>query len=506
MSVPVVERELWRRIMALKFGTSGVRGLVTEMTDRECFLYARAFLEYLKSKTQAQRVAMAGDLRSSTPGIMKAVALAVAGEGLALDYCGLISSSAVALHGISNNMASIMITGSHIPDDRNGIKFNMPWGELLKDHEVEISGRYARLKASGSSQAGDCMSFFADDGSFKSGECPELPQLSSGAAESYRGRYLKFFGENALNGLKVVLYEHSSVSRDMLFDILDSLGAEVVRVGRSDTFVAVDTEAVQNAGQLATWVSDHLADVLVSTDGDGDRPLVVDDRGKIIRGDVLGILVAAFLDADSVSTPVSCNTALESCGRFGSVSRTRIGSPYVVSSMLEAVEAGRGTVVGYEANGGFLTATDIVSSATGEVLKALPTRDAVLPILAILSRGAREKKTISAIREEVSGRYTYSGLLRPFDTEEARRLIETMRTGGEEFVGSFLGEAFGAVGSLDFTDGARITLAGGDIVHFRPSGNAPEFRCYTEASSEETARRNNEKAMAILEKEKGWAG
>lgn len=51
---------------------------------------------------------------------------------------------------------------------------------------------------------------------------------------------------------------------------------------------------------------------------------------------------------------------------------------------------------------------------------------------------------------------------------------------------------------LDLTDGCRVTLEGGDIVHFRPSGNAPEFRCYVESDSEEECAALASKAEAFL--------
>ena len=73
--------------MALQFGTSGVRGLVTEMTDRECYLYAKAFVRYLKEKATPTSVSLAGDYRSSTERIMKAVALAVREEEIGRASC-----------------------------------------------------------------------------------------------------------------------------------------------------------------------------------------------------------------------------------------------------------------------------------------------------------------------------------------------------------------------------------------------------------------------------------
>ena len=66
--------------MALSFGTSGVRGLVTEMTDLECYLYGKAFAQHLQ-QTGATTVCLAGDFRSSTPRIMQAVAYAIQESG-----------------------------------------------------------------------------------------------------------------------------------------------------------------------------------------------------------------------------------------------------------------------------------------------------------------------------------------------------------------------------------------------------------------------------------------
>ena len=64
-----------------------------------------------------------------------------------------------------------------------------------------------------------------------------------------------------------------------------------------------------------------------------------------------------------------------------------------------------------------------------------------------------------------------------------------------------LGDGFGDVVKIDTTDGVRITFSGGDIVHLRPSGNAPELRCYTEADSPERAKELNRACIGIME---GW--
>jgi phosphomannomutase len=50
------------------------------------------------------------------------------------------------------------------------------------------------------------------------------------------------------------------------------------------------------------------------------------------------------------------------------------------------------------------------------------------------------------------------------------------------------GDLCGRVAALNRTDGLRVTFASGEIIHLRPSGNAPEFRCYAEAAGDERAR------------------
>ncbi len=483
--------------MALGFGTSGVRGLVTELTDWECALYARAFVRYVRERGAPAVVSVSGDYRSSTPRILRAVAWAIRQEGATVDFVGFVPTPTLACHAFKRRQASVMVTGSHIPDDRNGIKFNLPWGEVLKADEAELSRRYLALKAGTAADEG-IAGVFGADGSFWLEAPPELPPANGEAETAYLRRFLDFFPWHCLAGKRIALYEHSSVARDILGRLLEGLGARVVRLARSEKFIPVDTEAVTNADQLAEWVRGCRADALVSADGDGDRPLLVDERGALVRGDVLGILVAAYLRADAVATPVSCNTALEKSGLFPRVQRTRIGSPYVVEAMQAAVAAGCRRVVGYEANGGFLLASEVVSASTGARLEPLPTRDAALPLLACLHAATQKSLTLSQLVATLPPRFTHSGLLRPFPTEQGRALVARFQAGGAAVAEQVFGGAFGAVQTLDFTDGARITFATGDIVHVRPSGNAPEFRVYTEAASPAAALANSTRAIAVL--------
>jgi phosphomannomutase len=475
-------------VSGVGFGTSGARGLVDAMTDRVCYLYTLGFLQYLQQGAAIRpgaAVALAGDLRPSSPRIMAAAAAAITDLGYRPVNCGNIPSPALACYAIDEGIPSLMVTGSHIPDDRNGIKFNMPGGEVLKADEAGIREQVVRTPDG----------VFDDNGGFL--KPASLPPVDGAAYLRYLARYLDAFPAGCLVGSRVLLYEHSSVAAGALSEIFAGLGAEVVRRGHSERFVPVDTEAVrsEDVALAKAWAAAGHFDLLVSTDGDGDRPLVGDELGNWLRGDVAGILTARFLDAEAVVTPVSSNTALEKSGWFPSVVRTRIGSPYVIEGMQQALDEGAVSVVGYEANGGFLTMT--ATEIQGRQIRALPTRDAVIVALAVLLLARRHGMPVSELGTLLPARFTASDRLTNFATELSARHIECLAADENAIVEKF--PMMGPVDHMDLTDGLRITFASGEVLHLRPSGNAPELRCYTEADTAERAKALNAECLGLLD-------
>ena len=470
------------RESGVKFGTSGARGLAADMTDEVCMAYTAAFLRYLEESGQQgadDRVALAGDLRASTERILHAVARAVRESGYVPVLCGRIPSPAVALYGIREGIPSVMVTGSHIPEDRNGIKYNKPAGEILKDDEAGMMAQEVMPTAGTPSPGGD------------------LGPVHPEAEESYLERWLDAFPRDFLSGCRIGLYQQSAVGRDLMVRIYTGLGAEVTPLDRSGRFVPVDTEAIreEDVEKAAAWARGHGFDTILSTDGDGDRPLVSDEQGRWFRGDVAGILCARFCKADTVVTPVSCNTAVERCGAFERVRRTRIGSPYVVAAMAEEVSRGGRCVVGYEANGGFLTATDV--RIGDRVLSPLPTRDPVIVHLALLGLARQENVPLSELASSLPPRFTHSDRIQGVPSEKSLALIQRLLRGGPPAVEATFPD-LGPAASLDITDGLRITFRSGEIVHIRPSGNAPELRCYTEADTAPRAAALNRTALEKL--------
>lgn len=454
------------KLSGVVFGTSGVRGLVSAMTSDVCFAYTQAFLKSVAINSEV--VVLGQDLRPSSRSIVAACAQAISDAGKEVLFVGEQPTPAIAYIAGIQKAPAIIVTGSHIPFDRNGIKFYRAEGEITKDDESAMLNTPLLVSEV-------CSPAF-------------FPSVTSTAAEAYIHRCIDAFGAQCLAGKRIALYEHSSVARDVLRTLLKALGADVIPLGRTDTFVPIDTEAVrpEDVAQAKVWANTHRFDAILSTDGDADRPLIGDETGTWLRGDIVGVLCAQAIGADVVVTPVSSNTVAEKCGAFTRVVRTRIGSPYVIAEMQAvAKEYPTGTVVaGYEANGGFLLGTDV--QIGGRTLKALPTRDSVLPMLALLTTAAKRGVPLSELTKSLPRRFTASDRIQdiPIGVSHAW-LIELAKD--NEKASALLAPDAGAITHMDLTDGLRLTFASGDVVHLRPSGNAPELRCYTESSDQTLA-------------------
>ncbi|RVU06483.1 phosphomannomutase [Novosphingobium umbonatum] len=468
----------------VQFGTSGARGMVTAMTDRVCYGYTQGFLSYLRElgEFSGGRVALAGDLRPSTPRILAACAQAIRDLGAEPVFCGYVPTPALALYAFGQGIPSLMVTGSHIPYDRNGIKFYRPAGEVLKSDEAGMKRQLVEF-----------TSAFDADGMLA--EAASLPEVTD-AATAYIARYVTAFGADALAGRKIGVYQHSAVGRDIVLSIVQALGAEGVPIGRATKFIPVDTEAIRPEDVVLArdWAAEYGFDAIISTDGDSDRPLLADHTGEWLRGDVLGVLCARAIGAGTVVTPVSSNTVLELSGAFEHCARTKIGSPFVIDAMNAALAAGQDKVCGYEANGGFLLASDFGA------LTALPTRDAVLPVVAVIA--AAKRRRVADLLGELPPRVTYSDRIQNFATERSEAIFAALLEGSEQDqivrLSQYFGAIAGSVVGIDLTDGIRMSCEDGCVLHLRRSGNAPELRCYSEASDAARAWEINEAALKVV--------
>lgn len=567
----------------LKFGTSGIRDLDENLTDLEVFINTRGFLDYLLELganhlpggiQPGGKVALAVDYRpSSRPDkIPRAVAAAILDAGCAPSYCGPAPTPAVMNLGIQRGIASIMVTGSHIPFGRNGIKFNRPDGEILKDEEAPILARVAVARARvADRQTRDPL--FDSNGAFmpvKALGVSEMNLLSRAeeslqksdarATSEFVSRYIQAFGPEALRGLQLVFYKQSAVGRDVLPAIFRGLGAVVSEVKalnvEAGEFLPVDTEKMEESirAELRTLAREHTEGTghkpfaVLSADGDSDRPVFCDENGEFIPGDQLGVLASLYLKPSFVALPITCNSAaVDALQSFAKVVQTKVGSPYINKAMRDQLALDpQARVAGYEANGGYLLGSDWIIE--GKTLKALPTRDSVLPMICALLLARQGVVTtadgVTLRVDKVSDltglidRHTAAGVVDRHDgvpyasADTGKRIvaalcpqsgavtevdfqretviqIPTNAAGKLKSAGQVLdptlfeelesirkklshyflpGMGYSAISKINYLDGVRIYFADGDIVQLRPSGNAPEFRFYTEAASASRAQ------------------
>ena len=253
---------------------------------------------------------------------------------------------------------------------------------------------------------------------------------------------------------------------------------------------------------------------------------------KFFTGDLVGIVTADYLGADALAIPVTATDAIDLHFANKDVRsiRTRVGSPFVISAAAQL--QGR-RCVGWEANGGFLTFSEIERG--GRRLSPLPTRDAPLPLLAALHTASERRIRLGDVFAALPPRYSAAGLIDGVPPDASRtlaaamappepgivtaifrhgrpRLIDVDGIEGEasdeaagrlERLRSWIGRhfstdrGFGAIVRIEFLDGMRALFDNRDVAHIRPSGNAPQLRIYALADSEDRARAIV--AMAIRE-------
>lgn len=519
----------------LGFGTSGRRGKVADLTQLEVYINALAELEYLQSLEESEGGIVRGDdfffardLRPSSDRfvpeqegrgeIAQAIVAAIRDAGMRPINLGLLPTPALTCYALARGKGSIMITGSHIPFDRNGYKVNSSKGELLKQQEEPINDHVRKLRQRLYSQDRR-QSLFDERGFFKAGH-QDLPAEQLEARAAWSQRFASFFRGASLAGKRVLVYQHSAVGRDLLVEIIERFNAEVIPAGRSADFVPIDTENIGEAqlSVIQALVDEAAAkhgplDAVVSTDGDSDRPLILGVHPQTRKahfwgGDLVGMAVAEYLDADSVVVPISCNDAVDR-GRLAPIvePKTRIGSPFVIAGMEQAGRKGKKRVCGWEPNGGFLLGSDI--ERNGAILTALPTRDAFLPILVVLLAAAENGMSLLELFARLPGRFSRAALLpnfpRPLSSKIMTFFSPSAADAGpaDEEIRKRLGRffppemGFGEIVNIDYTDGVRVFFDNGDIAHMRPSGNADELRIYAVADTQ--ARADRIVAMGVTE-------
>jgi len=357
------------------FGTDGIRGTanVEPMTAATALKVAMAAGEQFRRGDHRHLVVIGKDTRLSGYMLEPALTAGFIAVGMDVVLSGPLPTPAVAM--LTRSLRAdlgVMISASHNPFEDNGIKLFGPDGFKLSD---EIETRIEAQIAEGALGEGGGLA--APD---RLGHASRL--------EDAGGRYIEFVKATLprrlrLDGLKVVVDCANGAAYKVAPKVLYELGAEVISIG-----VSPDGQNInRGCGTLAPEAMQREvvargADIGIALDGDADRLMVADEKGRLIDGDQLMALIATDwassgrLAGGAIVATVMSNLGLERyLGGVGvTLHRTAVGDRYVVEKM-----RGAGCNVGGEQSGHIILSDH---STTGDGLIA-----ALQILAALVDRG-----------------------------------------------------------------------------------------------------------------------
>ena len=315
------------------FGTDGIRGVANAdpMTGELAMQLGRAIAHLFKEMKGRHRIVVGKDTRLSGYMLETAMASGICSMGADVMLVGPLPTPGIAF--ITTSMranAGVVISASHNPYYDNGIKifsrdgFKLPDEMEQRIEEFIFSNHFHSLRPTAS----------------EVGKAHRIDDVV--------GRYVVFLkntfpNDLTLDGLRVVLDCANGAAYRVAPTVLEELGAEVIPIG-----IEPNGENI-NAGcgslhpeVMSRVVVERGADMGIALDGDGDRIVFADGKGREVDGDhILAICGLELLSHDrlnqkTVVTTVMSNMGLEkSIERAGGrVIRTRVGDRYVVEEMV----------------------------------------------------------------------------------------------------------------------------------------------------------------------------
>ncbi|MDR1136421.1 MAG: phosphoglucosamine mutase [Clostridiales Family XIII bacterium] len=364
------------------FGTDGVRGVAnTELTAQLAFRLGMAGVQVL-SREKAKPVFLIGrDTRISGDMLEDALSSGILSMGGDVIKAGVIPTPAVA-HLVKDYKADagVVISASHNPFEYNGIKFFNGGGFKLDDAiEDEIEAILEREKDENERISGAKLG--------------RTVRAEAEAARSYVDFLVSSAGVGA-EGMKLVLDCANGAAYDVAGRVFQALGAEVVIMGNAPDGRNINAACGSTHPEaLAQMVVREGADMGLAFDGDADRLIAIDEKGRIVDGDKIMYVCARAmkmngeLDGELVTATVMSNMgfgkAIEKIGC--KVQYTGVGDRYVLEQMLKT-----GSVLGGEQSGHII------------FLKRSTTGDGILAGLQLMKSVASLGMKLSELADHVT--------------------------------------------------------------------------------------------------------
>ena len=438
------------------FGTDGIRGLANThpMTSEVALKVGMAAGTVFRSGSHRHRVVIGKDTRLSGYMLEAALMSGFTSVGMDVFLLGPMPTPAVAM--LTRSLRAdlgVMLSASHNPAHDNGIKLFDPDGYKLSD---DVERQIEALID------GDTSAPLAD--AEKIGRATRV--------ESAQERYIEFAKRTLpkhlrLNGLRIVIDCANGASYKVAPEALWELGAEVIKIGVEPNGRNINLQCGSTHPEaLIDKVREVRADIGIALDGDADRVVIVDEKGKIVDGDQLMAVIAdswhqaGKLTAGGIVATVMSNLALERyLETIGlTLARTPVGDRYVTEHMRK-----HGFNVGGEQSGhivlsdftttgdGLVSALQILACVvqTGKPVSEVCARFSPLPqILQNVRYASGKPLEDTRVVEAIEGAKARLGdrgrlVIRPSGTEP---LIRVMAEGDDEtMVSSVVGEIVDAV-------------------------------------------------------------
>lgn len=423
------------------FGTNGVRGILgggLTLADVHDITMAMA------AHVGRGPVLVGRDGRDTSGPISLMVRSSLAYAGIDCADAGLVPTPCLQLAVRELGYAAgIMATASHNPPEYGGIKLVMADGiEASRGDEAAIERIHAARPWSASPPWGT-----------ESAEIRAREAYRAGISASVDVRAI------AAAGLRIVLDIGNGAQATVAESVLSGMcdGVTCINAEVDAAFAGRGPEPrPDNLSGLSAAVRDSGADIGVAFDGDGDRSMVCDERGRVLSGDVSALLLADYLLSRSagseIVTPINSGDAIEEvAARTGSrVVRTGVGSVTVSREM-----ARRGALAGFEENGGFMYGPH------------LPVRDGCMTAALALESLALSRRPLSAAVAALPESFTAKASVR-CPAGAAGRALESVAR---------------AHPGADTRDGVKVRLGPRRWAMARQSGTEPIIRIYAESDS-----------------------
>lgn len=425
------------------FGTDGIRGRVGDSKINPEFVLKLGWaVGRVLGGSGGGRVLIGKDTRISGYMFESALEAGLAAAGVDIHLLGPMPTPGIAyLTRTLHAQAGIVISASHNPHQDNGIKFFGGDGRKLPD-DVEVAIE-AELDAPLSTVSSE-----------KLGKARRIDDAA--------GRYIEFCKSTVpasmnFRDLKIVVDCAHGATYHITPNVLDELGANVICLGVDPNGLNIN-EGVGSLhlDGLVAAVHEHGADLGIALDGDGDRVLMVDDRGTPVDGDEILYVIARSrlqnggLHGKVVGTLMS-NLGLEIALREHGVGfeRTKVGDRYILSRLQS-----EHWNLGGEPSGHIIC------------LDRTSTGDGTVSALQVL---AEMYKTGKSLRELLSGMSRFPQTLINIDLGDA----QPTRIMGAPLVKQTVDEVMSRLG-----DEGRVLL--------RPSGTEPLIRVMVEGRESES--------------------